>query len=441
MEEILKRLRELHEAAKAESRSFTEAEQKEWDELTAKREDLIQQEKREADLTEQEARAAKPEKRQAPPEAAEAPEAREEERVVPASVPRYGRLKNFDDDYAAYRFGQWFLAAAGNQNAARWCDDQGVELRAATEGVNTQGGYAVPDEFDTVLVDLREQYGVFRRNARVVPMSSDVKVRPKRESGLTPYFVGEYEGGPESTKAWSQIQLVAKKLMVLTAYTNELNEDAVLNIGDDIAGEIAWAFAKKEDECGFVGTGAGSTYGGIKGVIPSLSAISSAAGVKSATSGSSTDWSKVTLRDLEQLVGVLPQYAETNMAKWYCSKSFFANVLQALAYAAGGNTTENIGGRAMRTFLGYPVEITQTMPTAADSAEIVCLFGDLTLAADFGDRRQNTIAISTDATIGDVSVFERDAVAVRGTSRFDINVHSLGDGTDAGPIVALKTAS
>jgi hypothetical protein len=35
--------------------------------------------------------------------------------------------------------------------------------------------------------------------------------------------------------------------------------------------------------------------------------------------------------------------------------------------------------------------------------------------------------------------FEFDQTGIRGTQRYDIVVHDLGDGTNAGPIVALKT--
>ena len=44
--------------------------------------------------------------------------------------------------------------------------------------------------------------------------------------------------GTESSMSWDQVRLTAKKWMVLTKYSNELNEDAVLNIGDDLAFEI-----------------------------------------------------------------------------------------------------------------------------------------------------------------------------------------------------------
>jgi hypothetical protein len=49
------------------------------------------------------------------------------------------------------------------------------------------------------------------------------------------------------------------------------------------------------------------------------------------------------------------------------------------------------------------------------------------------------VTFSDQGTIDGVNLYETDQIAVRGKERFDINVHDLGDDTDAGPIVALKT--
>jgi HK97 family phage major capsid protein len=87
-------------------------------------------------------------------------------------------------------------------------------------------------------------------------------------------------------------------------------------------------------------------------------------------------------------------------------------------------------------FFGYPVEFTQAMPRTT-GAQISLLFGDLSMAAYFGDRRQTSIAFSDSA----LNAFEQDEIAVRGTERFDINVANVGDTTDAGPIVGLYTTS
>jgi HK97 family phage major capsid protein len=48
-----------------------------------------------------------------------------------------------------------------------------------------------------------------------------------------------------------------------------------------------------------------------------------------------------------------------------------------------------------------------------------------------GTRRGITIATSEHI------YFETDEIGIRGTERFDINVHDIGDTTNAGPIVAL----
>jgi HK97 family phage major capsid protein len=61
------------------------------------------------------------------------------------------------------------------------------------------------------------------------------------------------------------VQLTAKKLAALVTLSSELDEDAIVEMVDYVANEIAWAMASKEDDCAFNGDGT-STYGGMKGV-------------------------------------------------------------------------------------------------------------------------------------------------------------------------------
>ena len=63
------------------------------------------------------------------------------------------------------------------------------------------------------------------------------------------------------------------------------------------------------------------------------------------------------------------------------------------------------------------------------------------MGCTFGDRRAETLSFSDQAYVNGESVFERDQIAVRVTSRFDINVHSIGDSSNAGPVVGLQTAA
>ena len=383
--------------------------------------------------------------------------AENEEFRIPATVKRYSSLKHFtgsDADERAYRFGMFCLGVYGKKHAIDFCQRQGIPLidgggesiavKTQRENVNTSSGFLVPDEFQNDLIDLREQYGVFRQNTRIVPMASDTRSDPRRLSGVTAYFVGESTAASTSDKTWDRVRLTAKKLMVLTKYSNELNEDAVLNIGDDLAGEIAYAFALKEDQCGFLGDGT-SPYGGIVGVNTALrnvdATIANIAGlVVSSGSGFASNYNGIALADFNKVVALLPEYADVPGAtKWYCSKFFWGSVMQRLATAAGGNrVAEIIDTPQQKSFLGYPVAISQVMPKASATSQVCCLFGNLRLASRLGDRRMTTIQMSEHA----LNAFEQDEVVIRGTERFDIVVHDVGNNSGTpGPVVGLITAA
>jgi len=366
---------------------------------------------------------------------------------IPATAKRsISTLKAFsgqDAELKAYRFGQYFMATTGMQSAVNYCLNTGMPMAVHNEGTNTQGGYLVPHEFGTDLIRLVEKYGVFRQNTNIIPMSSETRSDPRETGSILTYFTGESEAATESTMSWDDVELVAKKLTALTRVTNELNADSAINIGDQIMRSIAYAYALKEDQCGFNGDGT-STYGGITGVRQSLD--DAAGNPTSADAGGvviadGNAYSEITLNNLEDVIAVLPEYADMD-AKWYVSRKFYHGVMTPLITAAGGNTIVTLqNGARQLEFLGYPVVLSQVMPKTEANSQICALFGDLAMASRMGDRETRTIATSEHATIGGESVFERGQLAIRATERFDINVHDVGDTSDAGPITGLKTAA
>lgn len=360
----------------------------------------------------------------------------QEENVIRFPI-GFGTPKHFKGPQAkldAYRSGQFLLATLrGSEKAKQWCNDHGVQLLSQNEGTNTAGGYLVNPEMSSVIIDLRETYGVFRSNCQRVTMSSDSLTMNRRSGGLTAYFKAEEVAYVDSSKSWNQVQFAAKKLTALTYWSNELNDDAIISMADDLASEIAYAFALKEDQCGFTGDGT-STYAGIMGVVNRLATGSYAGSVYTAATGH-TAYSTLTLADFNGLTGLLPRYANPG-AKFYCSNVAWANSMERLAYAGGGNTRMDIGGRMMPTFLGYPVEIVQVMNTttgAQVSTTGIVLFGNLSMAATMATRRELTIETSNQVA------WTTDQIAIKGSQRFDINVHDTGSSSAAGPIVALAT--
>ncbi len=365
-------------------------------------------------------------------------------------IPRpSGRLKAFKDDNdgeaieKAFRFGHFIRAACGNQKSMGFCLDEGIIAKAHTEGTNSAGGFLVPDEFETELIKLREQFGVARRACRVRPMISDVQKIPRQTGGLTAYFPGESTAITESTKTLAQVTLTAKKLAVLTTISNELNEDAFLNLADDVARDIAYAFAQKEDFCLFMADGTNDTTDGdIDGLASAMAADGSDAGTFETAEVTANTAAGVragiSLELVLEMMGSLPHYADTPNTKWYMHKSAYHQYFRDLALDSGGGTTatEILNGRVVPQLFGYDVEFVQNMPAAGTTADTtrIAYFGDLSLACSMGDRRQTTITTSDSA----FDVFEQDEIAIRGTERFDIQCHDVGDAANVGAVVSLQ---
>ena len=336
----------------------------------------------------------------------------------------------------AYQWGQFARAAAGIGKAAEWCNTNGLRIeKAQSEGVNSAGGVLVPEELAATLIDLREQYGVFRRNARVMTMGRDTLSIPRRVSGLTVYWPGEGGTVTDSTKAFDSVKLTARKPMMLAKYSTELMEDAIIDIGADLAREIAWQMSYTEDLCGFIGDGT-STYGGIVGLSSAMvakwtSTTSDTVGVQIAAGNTIAE---IVVGDFQAMVGSLPLYARRG-AKWYCSAYVHENAMERIAQALGGATASIIRAGSEPRFLGYPVELVQVMPASDTNSQMLAYFGDLTLAATLGDRRQ--IEVTTLKELYAAS----GQVGILASQRFDIQVHDVGDGTTVGPIVGLRAAA
>lgn len=381
--------------------------------------------------------------------------------AIPAWVKRNSReLKSFRGEHngmkpaeRAYRFGLWSRAMIGAQNprlrsgrieklaAAEW-----PEIEAAAHGETDAFGseILVPEEFSNDLIDLRLDYGVSRRLFRVRKMNRDTLRVSRRGDELVASFVGENAAIPEDNVTWDDVSLTAKKLGVIARWSNELDADAIIDMGDYLAGSIGYAFAKKEDECCLIGDGT-STYGGIVGLVTQLQDIDNAGtdSIGVVAQGTGNTLAAMTLADFVKIPGYLPAYASGRRnLKWLIHPLVYHTVVYPLLVAGGNPTmTELQGGRQMPALGGYPVEFSNVLSSATAVSTIFALFGDFEMAGTFGDRMQETLSFSEHATVGGQSVWERDQIAIRGTERFDFLAHNVGDASTYGPVVALRTGT
>jgi HK97 family phage major capsid protein len=332
----------------------------------------------------------------------------------------------------AYTAGMWFKATLlDNAEAKDWCKSRGISIaKAQGEGVDSAGGFLVPEELMANIIVLREQFGIFRQECQVVPMGSDTLNWPRRTGGLTAFFTGENQAATESAASWDNVNLTAKKCAVLTRMSTEIEQDAVVAIADWLVGEMAYAFASKEDDCGFLGDGS-STYGGMRGLTVLAVDGNHNASKFTASAGHNT-FGTLTLADYTGLMGTLPQYA-IGGAKFYMSQQgFYASVANLVA-GAGGNRLDILAEAVQKRLLGFPVTVAQKLPIGLTSqtTQAMLFFGDLTKAAMMGERRGVTIKRS------DHRYFENDQIGLLGTERFDVNIHDFGSNTAAGPLVAM----
>ncbi len=372
---------------------------------------------------------------------------------LPRVVHRYGKLKAFTGPGAedrAYATGMWLAAGllppgSMRTKAKNWCRDSGMDTRiqaALGTNVSVSGGNLVPDEMSQAIIDYREKYGIFRQWADVVPMASDHQIIPTQLSVLTASFASENAAITESESTFSQVTLTAKKLGAITRISTELTEDAIISIADRVTYDLAYAFALKEDQCGFTGDGT-STYGGIRGIKPILEDGSHTASWFE-PNATHDFFSELDNTDITTTMARLPQWARDGAA-FFCSSVAADAVFGRLKAAGGGNTISELASMGISSlgergivgaYLGYPIVTSQVLPLTDASAvlndKVMLLFGNLRLSSMLGERRAITIAIS------DQRYWELDQVAIRATERIDINNHGLGTDTVAGAVIGLR---
>ena len=351
------------------------------------------------------------------------------------AIPRAtGRLKGFsgpDAEERAYRAGMHLKGfVLGDEEARRWCRDHGVESRAQAGGINSLGGVLVADEMSSEIIRLVEEYGVFPAEAKRVTMNSDSLLVGRRVGGLAARPIGENTAPATSDATFDNVNLVAKLWGIDNRIPNSLLEDSVINLADAMAVEVAQSFAEAFDNAGFIGDGS-SSYNGIVGVATSINDGTHSAGIVTATSRTTFD--ALTLADFTNTVARLPLFARRN-AKFFVSPAGYGSSMLRLMVAASGNNAADVAGGAGLQFLGFPVVLCHPLQSAltGTTGTIACLFGDLSQAAIYGERRAVTIKTDTSRFI------EYDQTLTFATSRVAIVASDLGNTTKAGPVVALK---
>ena len=360
--------------------------------------------------------------------------------ILPLSASSYKSLPfsgetGYEKAKMGYAFGMFALSTRGNKKAIQWLSEN-TSYKAVNETTNSAGGFLVPDELVAELIFLREQYGVVRQNATIRTMHSDTLWIPKNSASSTAYWVGESTAITQSQPTFDRVQVLAKKLGILTAVTSEVNEDSIIEIGTALAQDMAWKFAQEEDRVCMIGSSATATDGNINGFITENLGVSSNSGSVNAATGSAANYAAVTLANLRTMVGKLPLYADNADAKWYMSKAFFNDVVANRLDALSGNAALDIMNfqQGRPTLYGYPIVYSQHLANTAagTTGTALCALANLKTGTVLGDRRSVQISVSSDY------LFNTDELAFKAVERFGFICHDPGTSSAPGSVIVLK---
>lgn len=150
---------------------------------------------------------------------------------------------------------------------AEYREDFGRALRGKpllhnvmSEGVDADGGFLVPEEFERQMVAGLEDANIIRTLAKVISTSAERKI-PVAATHSAAQWTPENAAYTESNPTFAQKTIDAFKLTDLAKVSIELLQDSMFDLEGYISNEFSRAFGVAEEEAFCVGTGSGQPSG------------------------------------------------------------------------------------------------------------------------------------------------------------------------------------
>jgi HK97 family phage major capsid protein len=122
-------------------------------------------------------------------------------------------------------------------------------------GIDTQGGYLAPDEFERTLVQALEEHNIMRQLARLIRTSSGDLQIPVVATKGTAAWVDEAGQIPTSDGSFGQVTLSAYKLATMIKVSHELLNDSAFPLESFLAQDFGRRMGTLEEEAFLVGDG------------------------------------------------------------------------------------------------------------------------------------------------------------------------------------------
>ena len=245
----------------------------------------------------------------------------------------------------------------------------GMASNVLSEGVDSEGGYLVPDEFERTLVQALEGENTLRSRLHVITTSSGTHKIPVVASKGEASWIDENGAYPEDDDTFSQVSIDAHKLGTIIKVSEELLNDSAFDLESYFSAEFARRIGAKEEEAFITGNGSSKPTGILESAEVGVTAASATA---------------ITADEIIDLFYSLKAPYRKN-AVWVVNDS----TIKAIRKLKDGNG-QYIWQPALKdgdfdTLLGRPVLTSAYMPEIATKAKPV-MFGDLSFYW-VGDRQ------------------------------------------------------
>jgi HK97 family phage major capsid protein len=286
------------------------------------------------------------------------------------------------------------------------------EIRALRVSDDTAGGYLAPEQFVAELIRNLVEISPIRQLARVMPTSSGAVMMPKRTGTLTASWTGETEDKPETQPAYGQVEIPVNESSCYVDVSNQLLEDAAIDIAAELALDFAEEFGRLEGLAFVSGNGVKKPEGFMVN-----------AGVQSVANGHATELRADGLIDL---MHALPEFYRSR-GSWTMNGSTIGAVRKLKTTDGQYLWRESLAEGNPPTILGRPVVEANDMPDIGGGTFPIA-FGDFMQAYRIVDRI--TLAVLRDPY----------SVATKGLVRFHARRRVGGQTVKAEAIRKLEMA-
>jgi len=243
-----------------------------------------------------------------------------------------------------------------------------AEYRDLLEGTNTTGGYIAPMFADgqanmqDMIIETMNDAQNFSPNATSFNIEGQVTIPTETSTGTASWIAAEGDAYTESDPAFGQLTLTPHKAGTLTQISEELLQDAVVNLEAFVASNIGRKFALLLENAFVNGNGVNQPTGVTDGSALGVTAAGAAA---------------VTFDEVQNLFYSLKESYRQN-GQWLMSTTVVA-ALRQLTYSGGTQSyiwEPNMAEGSPDTILGRPVVISDSANAMTTGLKPI-LFGDL----------------------------------------------------------------